>query len=109
MKLLTTFLCVLTVAVNTYGQAPSNPKPAPATKDTDAPSDSIAVLAGAGDTASCDDLAGAQATTKLLDNISGTVFAAGDLAYPDGSDEQFVLRRCGIRTATTPANGTSSS
>jgi len=48
-----------------------------------------AVLVGAGDIASCDDLAGAQATAKIIDNIPGTVFAAGDLAYPDGSDEQF--------------------
>jgi len=47
------------------------------------------VLVGAGDIASCDDLAGAQATARLIDNIPGTVFAAGDLAYPDGSDEQF--------------------
>jgi hypothetical protein len=48
-----------------------------------------AVLVGAGDIASCDDLAGAQATGKLIDSIPGTVFAAGDLAYPDGSDEDF--------------------
>jgi hypothetical protein len=48
-----------------------------------------AVLVGAGDIASCDDLAGAQATAKVIDNIPGTVFAVGDLAYPDGSDEQF--------------------
>jgi hypothetical protein len=47
------------------------------------------VLVGAGDIASCDDLAGAKATAKLIDEIPGTVFAAGDLAYPDGSDEQF--------------------
>jgi len=47
------------------------------------------VLVGAGDIASCDDLAGAYATAKLIDKIPGTVFAAGDLAYPDGSDEQF--------------------
>jgi hypothetical protein len=47
------------------------------------------VLVGAGDIASCDDLAGAEATAKLIDHIPGTVFAAGDLAYPDGSDEQF--------------------
>ena len=32
---------------------------------------------------------GAEATAKLIDKIPGTVFAAGDLAYPDGSDEQF--------------------
>ena len=48
-----------------------------------------AVLVGAGDIASCDDLAGAEATAKLIEKIPGTVFAAGDLAYPDGSDEQF--------------------
>jgi hypothetical protein len=48
-----------------------------------------AVLVGAGDIASCDALAGAEATAKLIDKIPGTVFAVGDLAYPDGSDEQF--------------------
>jgi calcineurin-like phosphoesterase family protein len=48
-----------------------------------------AVLVGAGDIASCDDLKGAEATAKLLDHIPGTVIAIGDLAYPDGSDEQF--------------------
>jgi len=47
------------------------------------------VLVGAGDIASCDDLAGAEATAKLIEKIPGTVFAVGDLAYPDGSDEQF--------------------
>ena len=47
------------------------------------------VLVGAGDIASCDDLSGAEATAKLIDKISGTVIAVGDLAYPDGSDEQF--------------------
>jgi acid phosphatase type 7 len=47
------------------------------------------VLVGAGDIASCDDLAGAEATAKLIDKIPGTVFAAGDLAYPDGSEENF--------------------
>ena len=48
-----------------------------------------AVLVGAGDIASCDDLSGAEATAKLIDRIPGIVFAVGDLAYPDGSDEQF--------------------
>ena len=47
------------------------------------------MLVGAGDIASCDDLSGAYATAKLIEKIPGTVFAAGDLAYPDGSDEQF--------------------
>jgi acid phosphatase type 7 len=53
------------------------------------PAQSDPVLVGAGDIASCDDLAGAEATAKLIDKIPGTVFAAGDLAYPDGSDENF--------------------
>ena len=48
-----------------------------------------AVLVGAGDIASCDDLSGAESTAKLIEKIPGTVFAVGDLAYPDGSDEQF--------------------
>src|SRR5215470_8121492 len=56
----------------------------------DKSSTSDPVLVGAGDIASCDDLAGAYATAKLIEKIPGaTVFAAGDLAYPDGSDQQF--------------------
>jgi hypothetical protein len=47
------------------------------------------VLVGAGDVASCEDLAGAYATAKLIEKIPGTVFVAGDLAYPKGSDEDF--------------------
>src|SRR6266516_1548592 len=47
------------------------------------------ILVGAGDIASCDDLTGAFATAKLIDKIPGTVFAAGDLAYPNGSDQDF--------------------
>ncbi len=47
------------------------------------------VLVGAGDIATCGQLEGAEATAKLIDHIPGTVFAVGDLAYPDGSDEQF--------------------
>src|SRR5262249_40142973 len=47
------------------------------------------ILVGAGDVASCEDLAGAQATARLIEKIPGTVFVAGDLAYPDGSEEDF--------------------
>ena len=43
-----------------------------------------AVLVGAGDIAECG-LAGADATARLLDEIQGTVFAAGDNAYYTGS------------------------
>ena len=67
------------------------------------------VLVGAGDIASCEDLSGAEATAKLIDKIPGTVIAVGDLAYPDGSDEQFA--KCygptwgRFRDRTRPAPG----
>jgi hypothetical protein len=48
-----------------------------------------AVLIGAGDIADCNDLAGAEATAKLLEANPGTVMALGDLAYPDGTPENF--------------------
>ncbi len=46
------------------------------------------VLVGAGDIASCG-YNRDEATAKLLDQIPGTVFAAGDLAYTNGSYAQF--------------------
>ena len=49
----------------------------------------VPVLVGAGDIASCSDLSGAQATARLLDQIPGTVFVAGDAAYDDGTEAQF--------------------
>ena len=47
------------------------------------------VLIGAGDIADCPDLTGAEATAKLLEANPGTVMALGDLAYPDGTAENF--------------------
>ena len=47
------------------------------------------VLIGAGDIADCSNLAGAEATAKLLEGNPGTVMALGDLAYPDGSADDF--------------------
>ncbi len=47
------------------------------------------VLVGAGDISSCDDPEGSQATAKLIEQIPGTVFAAGDLAYEKGSAYDF--------------------
>jgi calcineurin-like phosphoesterase family protein len=46
------------------------------------------VLVGAGDISTCDN-SNDEATAKLLDNISGTVFTAGDNAYPGGTYTQF--------------------
>jgi hypothetical protein len=47
------------------------------------------VLVGAGDIASCKNPEGARATAKLIEQIPGTVFAAGDLAYEKGTAEEF--------------------
>lgn len=81
---LVTLVSFLTIAV--LG-APSesvvfNSNPASADEKT-------AVLVGAGDIADCSGLAGAESTAKLIEQIPGTVMAIGDLAYPDGSKENF--------------------
>jgi hypothetical protein len=49
----------------------------------------VFTLVGAGDIAWCGDLSGAEATAKLIKDIPGTVFAAGDLAYETGSWDEF--------------------
>ena len=46
------------------------------------------VLVGAGDISNCSRTQD-EATAKLLDNISGTVFTLGDNVYPDGTASQF--------------------
>ena len=51
------------------------------------PPSSTHVLVGAGDIANGG--SGAEATALLLDNIPGTVFTAGDNAYPDGTDANY--------------------
>ena len=69
------------------------------------------VLVGAGDIAICNSskLTDPEATAKLLDSIAGTVFAAGDLAYPDGTDANFAkcydLTWGRHRARTVPAPG----
>jgi acid phosphatase type 7 len=50
-----------------------------------------AVFVGAGDIGNCE-LPGAEATAKLLDAIPGTVFAAGDNAYFQGTRQDY--ERC---------------
>jgi calcineurin-like phosphoesterase family protein len=67
-----------------------------------------AVLVGAGDIADCSDLSGAEGTAKLLDKIPGTVMAVGDLAYPNGTKENFVCydKTWGrVKSRTRPAAG----
>jgi Calcineurin-like phosphoesterase len=70
--------------------------------------DETAVLVGAGDIADCANLAGAEATAKLLEQIPGTVMAVGDLAYPDGSKANFECyeKTWGrVKSRTRPAPG----
>ncbi|HEY2544704.1 MAG TPA: metallophosphoesterase [Candidatus Acidoferrum sp.] len=63
-----------------------DPSPFQASTSTDG---QTFVLVGAGDIAGCKNLDGARATAKLLEQIPGTVFAAGDLAYERGSAAEF--------------------
>ncbi len=70
--------------------------------------ENVAVLVGAGDIADCRDLSGAEATAKLLEKIPGTVMAVGDLAYPDGTAENFACydKTWGrVKNRTRPAPG----
>ena len=49
------------------------------------------VLVGAGDIAKCDMIRGAEATSRVLDTIPGTIFTVGDHAYEDGSARSFQM------------------
>jgi len=71
------------------------------------PSD--ATLVGAGDVSYCA-LTGDEKTAALLDGIAGTVFVAGDAAYPSGTPGQFAncygptWGRWKLRTYPAPGN-----
>jgi Calcineurin-like phosphoesterase len=85
--------------------APARPQKLAAAKNS---SNEVPVLVGAGDIADCRDLSGAEATAKLLEQTPGTVMAVGDLAYPDGSKENFVCydKTWGrVKARTRPAVG----
>lgn len=85
---MTTHVIVLVFAfLNMIGTPVANAQKSQSTAVIAKPDDPV--LVGAGDVASCEDLAGAYATAKLIEQIPGTVFVAGDLAYPNGSDEDF--------------------
>lgn len=68
-----------------------------------------AVLVGAGDIAKCDRRQ-SERTARLLDAIPGTVFTAGDNAYPHGTAQEFVecygitWGRHRARTRPSPGN-----
>ena len=67
------------------------------------------MLVGAGDIAGCSS-AGDEATAALLDTLPGTVFTAGDNAYPDGTATNFAScygpswGRHKARTRPSPGN-----
>lgn len=75
----------------------------------EAPPPSSRVLVGAGDIARCSS-SGDEATAKLLDGISGTVFTVGDNAYSSGTATEFSecyepsWGRHKARTKPTPGN-----
>lgn len=70
------------------GLAPDSlPPGSPVAPPTPVPPGGPRVLAGAGDIAMCD--ANSEHTSRLLDQIGGTVFTLGDHAYFQGSAQQF--------------------
>ncbi|MGB7189792.1 MAG: metallophosphoesterase [Acidobacteriaceae bacterium] len=79
----------LVIAMVFLGLATSNAQDYRATSTKVEVSGQTQVLVGAGDIAGCADLSGAEATAQLLDSIRGTIFANGDLVYPDGTKSQF--------------------
>jgi hypothetical protein len=63
----------------------------------------------AGDIVDCKNLPGSEETAKLIDGIPGMVLPIGDLAYPDGSDDNFkcydkTWGRHRARTRPAPGN-----
>ncbi len=69
----------------------SGPNPTPGTINTATPvatTSGSVVLVGAGDMASCSNN-NDEATAKLLDGISGTVFTAGDNVYSSGTSTEY--------------------
>ena len=66
----------------------TDPTPASRTWTVDTSAQGDPVFVGAGDIASCANQ-NDEATAKLLDGISGTVFAAGDTAYDSGTAAEF--------------------
>ncbi len=71
--------------------------------------DTNQTVIAAGDIVDCKTLAGSEATANLLDHIPGTVLPIGDLAYPDGSDDNFkcyhkTWGRHKARTRPAPGN-----
>jgi hypothetical protein len=85
----------------------SSPTPTPTTTSTASSPD--VVLVGAGDISTCSNN-NDEATAKLLDGIPGTVFAAGDNAYENGTISEYTncydptWGRSKARTKPVPGN-----
>jgi hypothetical protein len=97
-----TFPAILALSALVLNSSPSH-RSSPAAADPKS-----AVLVGAGDIADCTDLSGAEATAKLLEQTPGTVMAVGDLAYPDGTQDNFACynKTWGrVKDRTRPAAG----
>jgi acid phosphatase type 7 len=97
------FVCILFLSFLPHLSVRSARQP-----DYSAENDRSVVLIGAGDIADCTNLAGAEATAKLLEANPGTVMAVGDLAYPNGTKENFECygRTWGrVKARTRPAVG----
>jgi acid phosphatase type 7 len=87
------FSAVAAKAQSSDETASSNAKKAATTSK---PAADTFTLVGAGDIAGCANRPGAEATARLIEQIPGTVFAAGDLAYENGSTSDF--QHCYDRT-----------
>ena len=103
--------CLALAASSPVSSALKNSKPivlAAQPDSTPSTPEQTTILVGAGDIADCRDLSGAEATAKLLEAIPGTVMAVGDLAYQDGTREEFGCydRTWGrMKSRTRPAPG----
>jgi hypothetical protein len=97
--------CKLTQADQQFDSSVVTPPPPPPPP----PPPGAEVLVGAGDIAGCS-ASGDEATAALLDSIPGTVFTAGDNAYPDGTATNFAncygssWGRHKARTRPSPGN-----
>jgi calcineurin-like phosphoesterase family protein len=114
MRLWGAFILLSTVIASCLGQqrqaGPANPTNAsPAAAPTQLSDNAVQTVIAAGDIVDCKNLSGSESTAKLIDSIPGTVLPVGDLAYPDGSDENFkcydkTWGRHKARTRPAPGN-----
>jgi len=85
-----TLIVFLTASAAKSQQAvPVSPPPTSTPKSAQPAEPKPYIFVGAGDIASCKVIEGAEETAKLIEQIPGEVFAAGDLAYENGTAEEF--------------------